>query len=116
MCGVSPWQQWRQEEAAVVLWQGELSNVQEYSCVALVCASSCTPCVLKTSAVLEHQHTCCSLLLPRTRTLFRPQEWSFLRGGLTTLDRDYGIFSGIQHSIGIHLVHHLFPQVRMCGM
>ena len=40
------------------------------------------------------------------------QEWSFLRGGLTTLDRDYGIFSNIHHSIGIHLVHHLFPQVR----
>jgi len=39
------------------------------------------------------------------------QEWSYLRGGLTTIDRDYGIFSRIQHSIGIHVVHHLFPQV-----
>lgn len=40
------------------------------------------------------------------------QEWSYLRGGLTTIDRDYGIFSKIHHSIGIHVVHHLFPQVR----
>ena len=39
------------------------------------------------------------------------QEWSYLRGGLTTVDRDYGIFSQIHHSIGIHVLHHLFPQV-----
>ncbi|KAF5839218.1 fatty acid desaturase [Dunaliella salina] len=42
---------------------------------------------------------------------FRGEEWSYLRGGLTTLDRDYGIFSRIHHSIGIHVVHHLFPQI-----
>jgi omega-3 fatty acid desaturase (delta-15 desaturase) len=39
------------------------------------------------------------------------QEWSYLRGGLTTLDRDYGIFNKIQHDIGTHVIHHLFPQV-----
>ena len=39
------------------------------------------------------------------------QEWSYLRGGLTTVDRDYGIFSQIHHSIGIHVLHHLFRQV-----
>jgi len=27
--------------------------------------------------------------------------------------RDYGIFHGITHNIGTHVVHHLFPQVRM---
>ncbi len=39
------------------------------------------------------------------------QEWSYLRGGLTTIDRDYGIFNKIHHDIGTHVVHHLFPQV-----
>ena len=37
-----------------------------------------------------------------------------MRGGLTTLDRDYGIFNKIHHDIGTHVIHHLFPQVRNC--
>ena len=39
------------------------------------------------------------------------QEWSYLRGGLTTLDRDFGIFNKIHHNIETHVVHHLFSQV-----
>ena len=39
------------------------------------------------------------------------QEWSYLRGGLTTLDRDYGLINNIHHDIGTHVVHHLFPQI-----
>ncbi|KAI8476515.1 MAG: fatty acid desaturase-domain-containing protein [Monoraphidium minutum] len=42
---------------------------------------------------------------------YRGKEWSYLRGGLTCLDRDYGAFSGITHNIGTHVVHHLFPQI-----
>ena len=42
---------------------------------------------------------------------FRGEEWSYLRGGLTTIDRDYGIFNKIHHDIGTHVVHHLFPQI-----
>ncbi|RRT82488.1 hypothetical protein B296_00007149 [Ensete ventricosum] len=38
-------------------------------------------------------------------------EWSYLRGGLTTLDRDYGWLNNIHHDIGTHVVHHLFPQI-----
>jgi acyl-lipid omega-3 desaturase len=41
---------------------------------------------------------------------YRGEEWSYLRGGLTTIDRDYGIFNKIHHDIGTHVVHHLFPQ------
>jgi hypothetical protein len=41
------------------------------------------------------------------------QEWSYLRGGLTTIDRDYGIFNKIHHDIGTHVVHHLFPQASI---
>jgi len=42
---------------------------------------------------------------------YRGEEWSYLRGGLTTLDRDYGIFNKIHHDIGTHVIHHLFPQI-----
>ncbi|KAL6133053.1 hypothetical protein ACLB2K_065290 [Fragaria x ananassa] len=42
---------------------------------------------------------------------YRGKEWSYLRGGLTTLDRDYGLINNIHHDIGTHVVHHLFPQI-----
>mmetsp|Transcript_8482 Transcript_8482/g.25489 ORF Transcript_8482/g.25489 Transcript_8482/m.25489 type:complete len:159 (+) Transcript_8482:420-896(+) len=42
---------------------------------------------------------------------YRDGEWTYLRGGLTTLDKDYGIFNKIHHDIGTHVVHHLFPQM-----
>ncbi|KAK4492096.1 hypothetical protein RD792_002893 [Penstemon davidsonii] len=42
---------------------------------------------------------------------YRGEEWSYLRGGLTTVDRDYGLFNKIHHDIGTHVIHHLFPQI-----
>lgn len=39
------------------------------------------------------------------------QEWSYLRGGLTTIDRDYGLINNVHHDIGTHVIHHLFPQI-----
>lgn len=42
---------------------------------------------------------------------YRGQEWTYLRGGLTTVDRDYGWINNIHHDIGTHVVHHLFPQI-----
>ncbi|KAJ9530495.1 hypothetical protein QJQ45_012477 [Haematococcus lacustris] len=42
---------------------------------------------------------------------YRGEEWSFLRGGLTTIDRDFGVFNKIHHDIGTHVVHHLFSQI-----
>ncbi|CAM6088352.1 unnamed protein product [Calypogeia fissa] len=42
---------------------------------------------------------------------FRGDEWTYMRGGLSTIDRDYGIFNNIHHDIGTHVVHHLFPQI-----
>lgn len=42
---------------------------------------------------------------------YRGEEWDYMRGGLSTIDRDYGIFNHIHHDIGTHVVHHLFPQI-----
>lgn len=42
---------------------------------------------------------------------YRGQEWNYMRGGLSTIDRDYGWFNNIHHDIGTHVVHHLFPQI-----
>lgn len=37
---------------------------------------------------------------------FRPN-----RTGLSTIDRDFGIFNKIHHNIETHVVHHLFPTI-----
>ncbi|XP_058110257.1 omega-3 fatty acid desaturase, chloroplastic-like isoform X1 [Magnolia sinica] len=42
---------------------------------------------------------------------YRGKEWSYLRGGLTTVDRDYGLINNVHHDIGTHVIHHLFPQI-----
>ncbi|KAB2616548.1 omega-3 fatty acid desaturase [Pyrus ussuriensis x Pyrus communis] len=44
---------------------------------------------------------------------YRGKEWSYLRGGLTTVDlySDYGMFNKIHHDIGTHVIHHLFSQI-----
>lgn len=42
---------------------------------------------------------------------YRGEEWTYMRGGLSTLDHDYGVFNKIHHDIGTHVVHHLFSQV-----
>ncbi|XWS43856.1 hypothetical protein CRYUN_Cryun16bG0140300 [Craigia yunnanensis] len=42
---------------------------------------------------------------------YRGKEWSYLRGGLRTLDRDYEWINNIHLDIGTHVIHHLFPQI-----
>jgi len=43
---------------------------------------------------------------------YRGDEWSFIRGALCTVDRDYGIFNILHHHIGdTHVAHHLFSQM-----
>jgi omega-3 fatty acid desaturase (delta-15 desaturase) len=42
---------------------------------------------------------------------YRGDEWTYMRGGLSTLDHDYGLLNHIHHDIGTHVVHHLFPQI-----
>ena len=51
------------------------------------------------------------LLDVKVSSFMLEQEWSYLRGGLKTLDRDYGLINNIHHDIGTHVIHHLFPQI-----
>jgi omega-6 fatty acid desaturase (delta-12 desaturase) len=40
------------------------------------------------------------------------EEWTWVRGALSTIDRDYGIFDFFHHRIGsTHVVHHLFHEM-----
>lgn len=43
---------------------------------------------------------------------YTPKEFSFVRGALCSIDRDYGIYNVLHHHIGdTHVVHHLFSQM-----
>jgi len=43
---------------------------------------------------------------------YTPKEFTFVRGALCTIDRDYGIYNWFHHRIGqTHVVHHLFSMM-----
>lgn len=43
---------------------------------------------------------------------YTPDAFSFVRGALCSVDRDYGIFNTLHHQIGsTHVAHHLFSQM-----
>ncbi len=39
---------------------------------------------------------------------YRGEDWYFLKGALSTIDRDYGFINPIHHDIGTHVAHHIF--------
>ncbi|MEM6451114.1 MAG: DUF3474 domain-containing protein [Cyanobacteria bacterium P01_D01_bin.105] len=39
---------------------------------------------------------------------YRNDNWYFLKGAISTIDRDYGLFNSIHHNIGTHVAHHIF--------
>lgn len=39
---------------------------------------------------------------------YRNDSWYFLKGALSTIDRDYGFINNIHHNIGTHVAHHIF--------
>lgn len=39
---------------------------------------------------------------------YRGEDWYFLKGALSTIDRDYGWINPIHHHIGTHVAHHIF--------
>lgn len=42
---------------------------------------------------------------------YRGKDWYFLKGALSTIDRDYGFINNIHHNIGTHVAHHLFLNI-----
>jgi omega-3 fatty acid desaturase (delta-15 desaturase) len=38
-------------------------------------------------------------------------DWTYVKGGLASVDRSYGPLNSIVHHIGLHQIHHLFPSV-----
>lgn len=44
-------------------------------------------------------------------TWYGAESWSYVKGALSTVDRDYGIFHYLTHNIGTHQVHHLFSKI-----
>jgi omega-3 fatty acid desaturase (delta-15 desaturase) len=42
---------------------------------------------------------------------YRGKDWYFLKGALSTIDRDYGFINNIHHNIGTHVVHHIFLSI-----
>jgi acyl-lipid omega-3 desaturase len=42
---------------------------------------------------------------------YRGDEWYFLKGALSTIDRDYGFINPIHHNIGTHVAHHIFLSI-----
>ncbi|WP_051039907.1 DUF3474 domain-containing protein [Synechococcus sp. PCC 7336] len=39
---------------------------------------------------------------------YRGKDWYFLKGALSTIDRNYGWIAPIHHNIGTHVAHHIF--------
>jgi acyl-lipid omega-3 desaturase len=42
---------------------------------------------------------------------YRGKDWYFLKGALSTVDRDYGFINPIHHNIGTHVAHHIFSNM-----
>lgn len=42
---------------------------------------------------------------------YRGDDWYFLKGALSTIDRDYGFINPIHHDIGTHVAHHIFSNM-----
>lgn len=42
---------------------------------------------------------------------FANADWDYVRGNLSSIDRDYFPFHWLTHNIGTHQIHHLFPKI-----
>ena len=42
---------------------------------------------------------------------YRGDDWYYLKGALSTIDRDYGFINPIHHDIGTHVAHHIFSNM-----
>jgi omega-3 fatty acid desaturase (delta-15 desaturase) len=42
---------------------------------------------------------------------YRGEDWTFLKGAISSIDRDYGVINHIHHDIGTHVAHHIFLNI-----
>ena len=42
---------------------------------------------------------------------YRGEDWNFLKGAISSIDRDYGFINHIHHDIGTHVAHHIFLNI-----
>jgi len=42
---------------------------------------------------------------------YNDENWDYVKGNLSSIDRDYGYFHWLTHNIGTHQIHHLFPLI-----
>lgn len=42
---------------------------------------------------------------------YRGEDWTFLKGAISSIDRDYGLVNHIHHDIGTHVAHHIFLNI-----
>ncbi|KAB8316226.1 fatty acid desaturase [Tolypothrix campylonemoides VB511288] len=42
---------------------------------------------------------------------YRGEDWTFLKGAISSIDRDYGFINHIHHDIGTHVAHHIFLNI-----
>jgi len=42
---------------------------------------------------------------------YRSSDWFYLKGALSTIDRDYGWVNRVHHNIGTHVAHHIFSNI-----
>eukprot|EP01129_Flabellula_baltica_P002027 TRINITY_DN11895_c0_g1_i1.p1 TRINITY_DN11895_c0_g1~~TRINITY_DN11895_c0_g1_i1.p1 ORF type:complete len:366 (-),score=54.65 TRINITY_DN11895_c0_g1_i1:19-1083(-) len=57
-------------------------------------------------AIVTHSHH-----THRDIPWYRNDDWTFLKGAISTVDRDYGLIEPIHHNIGTHIVHHIFMKI-----
>ncbi len=42
---------------------------------------------------------------------YRGEDWTFLKGAISSIDRNYGFINHIHHDIGTHVAHHIFLNI-----
>ena len=42
---------------------------------------------------------------------YSSKKWDFVRGQLSTIDRNYGVVHSLIHNIGTHQMHHMFTKI-----
>jgi omega-3 fatty acid desaturase (delta-15 desaturase) len=42
---------------------------------------------------------------------YRGEDWTFLKGAISSIDRNYGLVNHIHHDIGTHVAHHIFLNI-----